>query len=70
MYQHISDVLASRLNLLSAALEEYAVGKFGVLYRKAFGEGPSETKRGRQAVGAVCQCDPAIVTNEVEEAVP
>jgi transcriptional regulator GlxA family with amidase domain len=64
-------LLSEEIMVTQAALQFgfVEVGKFGVLYRKAFGESPSETKRRRQAVGAVCQCDSPIVANEVEEAV-
>jgi len=42
------------------------LGKFGVLYRKAFGESPSETKRRRQSVRAVSHHEPADAPDESE----
>ena len=46
------------------------LGKLGVLYKKAFGESPSETKRRRQALREVSLSDSPLVPNEVEETVP
>jgi transcriptional regulator GlxA family with amidase domain len=43
------------------------VGKFGVLYRKAFGETPSQTRRRRQSVSPH---DTPLVPNETEEIAP
>ena len=45
------------------------LGKLGVLYKKAFGESPSQTKRRRQAVRGVSPSGPPLVPNEVEETV-
>ncbi len=38
------------------------LGKFGVLYRKAFGESPSETRRRTRSVQAVSDHDPPRVS--------
>ena len=46
------------------------LGKLGVLYKKVFGESPSETRRRRQTVREVSPYDPPLVPNEVEETVP
>jgi transcriptional regulator GlxA family with amidase domain len=46
------------------------LGKLGILYKKAFGESPSQTKRRRQAVRGVSPSGPSLVPNEVEETVP
>ena len=45
------------------------LGKLGVLYKKAFGESPSETKRRRRALREVSPSDPLLVPNEAEETV-
>ena len=45
------------------------LGRFGVQYKKIFGETPSETRRRRQAVREVSPSDPPLVPNEVEETV-
>jgi len=46
------------------------LGKFGVLYRKAFGESPSETRRRRQSMPAVYDLDPPRVPNNTEGTAP
>ena len=48
----------------------HELGKFGVLYRKAFGESPSETKRRAQSVPAVYDLDPPRVPNDTEGIAP
>jgi len=48
----------------------HELGKFGVLYRKAFGESPSETKRRAQSVPAVYDLDPPRVQNDTEGIAP
>jgi len=43
------------------------LGKFGVLYRKLFGESPSETRRRKQSAQACSPYDVSLVPSEVEE---
>jgi transcriptional regulator GlxA family with amidase domain len=43
------------------------LGRFGVLYRKAFGESPSETKRRRRSVHVISHHDAPSVANDTEE---
>ena len=42
------------------------LGKFGVLYRRAFGESPSETRRRGRSVHAVLHHDPPRGPNDTE----
>ena len=49
----------------------HEIGRFGVLYRRAFGETPSETRRRRAAgVQAVAPQDASLVQNESDVMVP
>ena len=43
------------------------LGKFGVLYRKIFGESPSETRRRKQSTQAGSPCDISLVPTDVKE---
>ena len=66
-------LLSEEITVTQAAIRFGFVelGKFGVLYRRAFGESPSETRRRRQAVCAVSLAESPLVSNEVQEkAVP
>ena len=65
-------LFSEKITVTQAALRLGFVelGKLGVLYKKAFGETPSETRRRRQAVREVSPSDPTLVPNEVEETVP
>jgi transcriptional regulator GlxA family with amidase domain len=64
-------LLSEEVTVTQAALRLGFVelGKLGVLYKKAFGESPSQTRRRRQTVRGVSPSGPPLVPNEVEETV-
>jgi transcriptional regulator GlxA family with amidase domain len=70
----VRQVLLSEQGTITQAAMRFGfheIGRFGVLYRRAFGETPSETRRRRAtAVREISPSGPALVPNEVEETVP
>ena len=63
-------VLASEGGSVTQAAMRFGfreLGRFGVLYRKAFGESPSETKRRRRSVHAISHHDAPSVASDNEE---
>jgi AraC family ethanolamine operon transcriptional activator len=69
----VKQVLLSEQGTITQAAMRFGfheIGRFGVLYRKAFDETQSETRRRRQAVREISPSGLALVPNEVEETVP
>jgi len=73
LYLRLSEVrrvLSSEEGTVTQAAMRFGfreLGRFGVLYRKAFGESPSETKRRRRSVHAISHHDAPSVASDNEE---
>jgi transcriptional regulator GlxA family with amidase domain len=67
-YLRLSEVKRLLLSAEDSTITQVAMqygfrelGKFGVLYRKAFGESPSETRRRKQSPQSASACDAPLV---------
>jgi transcriptional regulator GlxA family with amidase domain len=66
----VKRILLSEQGTITQAAMQFGfreLGKFGVLYRKAFGESPSGTRRRKQSMQAGSPCDISLVPNDVKE---